>query len=171
MKPSDLTATEYFKYYKQYVDLVDDVTLLEALQTGLINTSKFFDTIPKVKLLFQYTEGKWTPKEILLHLIDAERVFSYRALYFARAANSSLEGFDENEFGANCNANDRTLDDLLKEYKAVRTTTIHLFESFNNSVLKKGGIANNNSLSVRACGFIICGHEKHHRKIIEERYL
>lgn len=171
MKPSDLTSTEYFKYYKQYVDLVDDVSLSEALQTGLINTTKFFETIPEGKLLFQYAEGKWTPKEILLHLIDAERAFSYRALYFARAANAHLEGFDENEFGKNCNANNRRIDDLLKEYIAVRTATIYLFASFSDLVLKKGGMANNNPLSVRACGFIICGHEKHHRKIIEERYL
>ena len=154
MKPSDLTTDEYFNYYKQYVDLVDDIPLIEALQIGRIDTAKFFETIPEVKLLFQYSEGKWTPKEILLHLIDV-----------------SLEGFDENEFGKNCNANDRSMDDLLKEYIAVRTATIYLFESFSDSVLTKGGMANNNSLSVRACGFIICGHEKHHRKIIEERYL
>ena len=171
MKPSDLTTDEYFNYYKQYVDLVDDIPLIEALQIGRIDTAKFFETIPEVKLLFQYSEGKWMPKEILLHLIDTERAFSYRALYFARSANGSLEGFDENEFGKNCNANDRSMDDLLKEYIAVRTATIYLFESFSDSVLTKGGMANNNSLSVRACGFIICGHEKHHRKIIEERYL
>jgi hypothetical protein len=171
MKPSELTQTEYYEYYKPYVDLVDDVALIKALERGLMDTKDFFESIPQEKQLHQYGQGKWTPKEVLLHLIDTERVFSYRALYFARYEGSSVEGFDENTFGANCEANGRALDDLLKEYVAVRTATIALFESFSETVLKRGGMANNNTLSVRAAGFIICGHEIHHTKIIEERYL
>ena len=171
MKPSELKQTEYFHYYKPYIDLVDDISLIEALAVGLMNTKKFFELIPKDKELYQYEKGKWTPKEILLHLIDTERVFSYRALYFARYEGSSVAGFDENIFGANCEANDRTLEDLLKEYVAVRKATIVLFESFSEVVLKRGGMANNNPLSVRAAGCIICGHEIHHAKVIEERYL
>ena len=171
MKSSELTTTEYFEYYKRYIDLVDDISLIEALESGLINTKKFFESIPETKQLYQYDDGKWTPKEILLHLIDTERVFCYRALYFARADGSSIEGFDENIFGATSEANNRKLDGLLKEFIAVRTATIYLFESFSAGVLKRGGKANNNPLSVRAAGFIICGHEIHHKKIIEERYL
>ena len=171
MKPSELTQTEYFEYYKPYVDLVDDIPLIEALEKGLMNTKEFFESISQEKELYQYGQGKWTPKEILLHLIDTERVFCYRALYFARAEGSAIEGFDENIFGANCQANGRTLDDLLKEFFVVRMATICLFESFSEVVLKRGGMANNNMLSVRAAGFIICGHELHHKKVIEERYL
>jgi hypothetical protein len=171
MKPSELTQFEYFQYYKQYVDLVDDIPLTEALERGLMNTKEFFESISQEKQLYQYEQGKWTPKEILLHLIDTERVFSYRALYFARSEGSNVEGFDENTFGANSKANGRSLDDLLKEYFTVRMATICLFESFSDDVLKRGGMGNNNSLSVRAAGFIICGHEKHHRKVIEDRYL
>ena len=171
MKPSELTQTEYFQYYKAYVDLVDDIPLMEALGRGLMNTKEFFESISTEKQLHQYGQGKWTPKEILLHLIDTERVFCYRALYFARAEGSNIEGFDENTFGKNCEANSRTLDDLLKEYVVVRTSTISLFESFSEVVLKRGGMVNNNILSVRAAGFIICGHEIHHKKVIEERYL
>jgi hypothetical protein len=171
MKPSELKQTEYFHYYKPYIDLVDDISLIEALEVGLMNTKKFFESMSQEKQMYQYDQGKWTPKEILLHIIDTERVFSYRALYFARSEGSSVAGFDENIFGANCEANGRTLDDLLKEYVAVRKATILLFESFSEVVLKKGGMANNNPLSVRAAGCIICGHEMHHKKVIEERYL
>ena len=171
MKPSELTTTEYFEYYKQYIDLVGDTPLIKALERGLMTTKEFFESIPETKQLYQYDDGKWTPKEILLHLIDTERVFCYRALYFARAEGSNVEGFNENIFGANCEANSRTLDDLLKEFFTVRTASICLFESFSEVVLKRGGMANNNVLSVRAAGFIICGHEIHHKKVIQERYL
>lgn len=171
MKPSDLTTTEYFNYYKQYIDLVDDIPIIDALERGLMETSKFYETMPQAKLLHQYAVGKWTPKEILLHLIDTERVLCYRALYFARAEGSAVEGFDENIFAANCNANSRSLDDLLKEFFAVRTATICLFKSFNDVVLKRGGLANNNKLSARAAGFIICGHAIHHLRFIENNYL
>ncbi|MFT5983642.1 MAG: hypothetical protein ACI9RM_002092 [Ulvibacter sp.] len=171
MKRSELSQTEYFQYYKPYVNLVDDIPLIEALERGLLNTKEFFESIAQEKQLYQYDQGKWTPKEILLHLIDTERVFCYRALYFARAEDSNVEGFDENTFGANCEANSRTLDDLLKEFFTVRTASVCLFESFSEVVLKRGGMANNNVLSVRAAGFIICGHEIHHKKVIQERYL
>ena len=124
MKASGLTQTEYFQYYKQYVDLVGDVSLIQALESGLTNTRAFFQSIPQEKQLHQYEHGKWTPKEILLHIIDTERVFCYRAMYFARAEGSNIGGFDENVFGANCEANCRSLDSLLKEFTAVRTATI-----------------------------------------------
>lgn len=171
MRSSELTQTEYFQYYKQYIDLVDDIPLVEALERGLMNTKEFFESIAQEKHLYQYEQGKWTPKEVLLHLIDTERVFCYRALYFARSEGSDVEGFDENIFGANCEANGRMLDDILKEYFAVRMATISLFKSFSEVVLKRGGMANNNMLSVRAAGFIICGHEIHHKRVIEKRYL
>jgi hypothetical protein len=171
MKPSDLIITEYFEYFKQYIDLVDDIALVDALENGLVNTSKFFESLPESKLLYKYAEGKWTPKEILVHLIDTERVFCYRALYFARAEGSTLEGFDENIFGANCNANNRTIDNLLEEFSAVRVATICLFKSFSKDVLKRGGLASNKKLTVRAAGFIICGHELHHIKFIRDHYL
>ena len=171
MKPSDLTTTEYFNYYKRYIDLVDDIPIIDALERGLIETSEFYITMPEAKLLHQYAVGKWTPKKILLHLIDTERVFCYRALYFARAEGSAIEGFDENIFAANCHANSRSLNDLLKEFFAVRTATICLFKSFNDVELKRGGLANNNKLSARAAGFIICGHELHHIEFIKDHYL
>ncbi|RMA64472.1 DinB family protein [Ulvibacter antarcticus] len=171
MRSTEIKDTEYFPYYKQYINLVSKLPLIEALQLGSEQTHQFFNSIPASKLHYQYDAGKWTPKEILLHLIDTERVFCYRALYFARNENSSIEGFDENIFGANCNANSRDLKDLLHEYKSVREATLTFFKSLTDQDLRKGGKANNNLLSVRAIGFIICGHEIHHRGVIEERYL
>ena len=171
MRASEILDTEYFPYYKQYIDLAGDLPLTEALESGLIATKKFFETLAYAKLNYQYAEGKWTPKEILLHLIDTERVFCYRALYFARNIGSSIEGFDENVFAANSNGSSRELDDLLKEYSVVRNATLALFNSLNTDVSANGGIANGSPLTVRSIGFIICGHEIHHRRIIEERYL
>jgi len=171
MKTSDLTTTEYFQYYKQYIDLVGDSSMLVALESGKTTTQQFFKSIPVSKLDFRYAKGKWTPKDILLHLIDTERVFTYRALYFARHENSDLEGFDENVFAQNGAGNDRSIDALLDEYVTLRNATVALFESFTEAQMKQTGNANGNVLSVRACGFIICGHEIHHSNVISERYL
>ena len=171
MLRSDLTSTEYFQYYKQYVDLVEDIDLLDALQKGYKTIAQFFDSIPQNKLEFRYASGKWTSKDILLHLIDTERVFTYRALYFARNLNSDLEGFDENIFAQYADANTRSMDSLIKEYHSVRSATITFFQNLSENKFEHTGIANNNILSVRACGFIICGHEIHHTNVVRERYL
>lgn len=171
MKASEISLEEYPPYFKRYIDLVTNIPLLKALEVGKEAIPDFFKAIPYSKLHFQYAEGKWTPKEVLLHIIDTERVFCYRALYFARAKNASLEGFDENVFAANSNANTRDLENLLEEYEIVREGTLCLFKSFSNETLKEGGKANSNSLSIRSLGFVICGHEIHHQNIINERYL
>lgn len=171
MKVSELNSEEYHPYFKPYIDKVGDQPLFKAMKVGKKKTSKFFKKLPKEKLNYHYEEGKWTPKDILLHIIDSERAFTYRALQIARAENVNLEGFDENEFVANANANSRSLKSLLKEYIAVRKSSIKLFKSFSDKDFLKTGKANNNLLSVRAAGFLICGHEKHHLKIIKERYL
>ncbi|MDX1463392.1 MAG: DinB family protein [Marinirhabdus sp.] len=163
--------SEYNTYYKGYIDLAMGTPLLEGLATGLLDTHTFFEQLPTEKLSFRYKVGKWTPKEILLHLIDTERVFSYRALQFSRARNVVLPGFDQDEFVANSNAITRTMDSLLEEYMAVRTASIVLFNSFNDADLLKMGTASGFPLSVRAAGYILCGHEKHHINIIQQRYL
>ncbi len=120
---------------------------------------------------YSYAEGKWTPKEILLHTIDTERIFCYRALQIARSENAILPGFDENLFAENSNANERSPEDLINEYRTVRQATTALFESFSEQTMNNTGNANDKPLSVQAAGFIICGHELHHINIIKERYL
>jgi len=171
MKVTDLTPEEYHSYFKPYIEKVGNKSLLKSLRKGKKETVKFFKSIPKEKLEFRYSEGKWTVKDILLHLIDAERAFNYRALHFARSKDAKLEGFDENEFVANAEANSRSIKSLLKEYKSVRKSTIQQYKNFSNETLKRVGTANNTSLSVRAAGFLACGHEIHHKQTIKERYL
>jgi len=171
MKKSSLSQTDFPLYFKKYIDLVEDRPLLEALYNNSEETTTFFKEIPEKKHLYRYAFEKWTPKEILLHMIDTERIFCYRALFFARSENSNLIGFDENEFAKNSNANSFSMEDLLIEYKAVRNSTITLFKNFDEEILKKMGKANNYSMSVCAAGFVIRGHEIHHINIIKERYL
>jgi len=171
MYPSSIHSSEHHPYFKAYLDQLEERPLIEALTEGAIETNRFFRDLPESKHEFQYAESKWTPKEILLHLIDAERAFSYRALFIARTDNANLEGFDENTFAKNSNANVRSMADLLKEYNSVRAATINLFESFSDETLARIGKANGNTFSVRVAGFLTCGHEIHHRKVIKERYL
>jgi hypothetical protein len=171
MTISEIAASEYNPYYKTYIDKVGDATLLEALHEGLQATKVFFSDIPIDKLEFRYAEGKWTPKEILLHIIDSERVFAYRALTFARSENSDLPGFDEGEFSKNSMANRRSMEQLINEFSTVRHATISLYSHFSNETLQRIGKANGSAMSVRAAGFVICGHEKHHIEVVKERYL
>ena len=171
MRIYDLVATEFNPYYKTYIDSVGEATLMEALHEGMQTTKAFFRAIPNQKLEFRYAEGKWTPKEILLHIIDTERVFSYRALSFSRSQNPDLPGYDEGEFAQNSKANSRSMEQLVHEFTTVRSATISLFSSFSNEVLRRAGRANGSVLSVRAAGFVICGHEKHHIEVVKARYL
>lgn len=168
---SEITSKEFKDYYKLYLDRVSPNTkLFEALehQDELI---KFFSSIPKEKLDFRYAPDKWTPKQILQHLIDTERIFMNRALRFAREDYTELPGYDENHYAEHCFSNSRTVADMLEEYKVVRTSSIYLYKSFNDRVLTNIGKASGGVFSVRVIPFIVCGHQKHHIHIIKERYL
>ena len=171
MTASEIEISEYNPYYKRYLDLVENIPLLDSLIKGLENIQSFFESLPNEKHSYRYAEGKWTPKDILQHIIDTERVFAYRALYFARTNNAELKGFDENIFADNALANNRSIEELLTEHRAVRDATIFLFKNFNLKQLKQIGMANGSKMSVAALGFVICGHEMHHCNIINERYL
>ena len=131
----------------------------------------FFKTIPVFKHEFQYALEKWTIKDIILHLIDAERIFTYRALRIARNDKTELPGFEENDYVVTANANNREYESLLAEYETVRNASISLFETFTSEDLFRLGTASNNSVSVRAIGYILLGHELHHKNVILERYL
>ena len=171
MNSSTLQPTEYASYYSPYINALGNVNLLEELENSIQNFEEFLKQIPLEKHEFRYAEGKWTIKDIVQHLIDTERVLAYRSLRFARKDQTPLHSFDENEYVDATAANKRTLTDLLQEYKAVRLSTLYLFKSFSNEELMYTGIASNNSFTVRAIGFIIAGHQKHHQRIITERYL
>ena len=171
MKSNQLPINEYADFYKSYIQVLEDVELIEELEICLHEFIKFVQNIPMDKFDYRYEVGKWTIKEIIQHLIDSERVFSYRALRISRNDKTPLPGFNENDYVDNSNGNDRNLQGLLTELAVVRQATLSLFNSFSQEQLIKIGIASNNEVSVRAIGFIVIGHQKHHQKIFAERYL
>lgn len=171
MKKSNLDPTEYHPYFQNYIDQNKEDDLLTGLIIGKRSMLKFFKSIPQEKHEYRYAEHKWTIKELLLHLIDSERMFAYRALAVARGDTQNLPGFNENAYVPNSNANNRTLKSLVNEYNVVRNATICLFEGLTEDMLERIGKANNSPISARAIGFIIPGHEAHHCKVIRDRYL
>lgn len=171
MKSTPLLPTEYNSYFKGYLDKVTTTTLMDSLQLGMDRTVALFESIPAEREDYRYKEGKWTPRDILQHIIDTERVFTYRALQFARATDVVLQGFDQNEFAANSCANSRTLKDMLVEYRSVRKSTLQFAKSCSQDILVRRGVVDDSPLSVRAALYIVCGHEIHHCEIIRERYL
>ncbi|KGO90044.1 DinB family protein [Flavobacterium suncheonense] len=174
MKPTVLQKNEYASFYQPYLDaLEENINLIDELEISLYNTIHFIQDIPMDKFDYRYAEGKWTIKEIIQHIIDAERVFSYRALRFSRNDKTELPGYDENLFADTVNpmANQRHLKDLLTELSAVRHSTICLFKSFTPEDFLKIGVASEREMSVRAIGFIIIGHQNHHMRVFKQRYL
>jgi uncharacterized damage-inducible protein DinB len=141
------------------------------MKDNLQTTKKFVQSLPEEKLLYRYAEGKWTIKEVLVHIIDDERIYAYRALRFARNDTTELPGFEQDDYARHSGANERTLKDILKEYTAVRNSTIAFFNSLDQKALTRAGVANKNLVSVRALAYHIAGHELHHINIIKERYL
>lgn len=171
MKRIDVPENEYSKFNATYIQAAGDEDLYEDLEISLHAFIRFVQDIPMDKFDYRYADGKWTIKEIIQHIIDTERVFSYRALRISRNDKTPLPGFDENEFALNTNANDRHLQSLLTELSIVRQGTLALFKSFSEEQLKRIGIASDNQISVRAIGFIIIGHQKHHQTVFQEKYL
>lgn len=171
MRTTDLSTTDYNSYYQPYIAALGDVELMEGLKTGMDQFVNQVKNIPEEKLTYAYGVGKWTILEVLVHLIDTERVFQYRAFRFCRNDKTPLPGFDQDEYVPASNANNRTRESIIKEYLAVRQSTIALFETFEEEGLKRIGMASSAKMSVGAAGLIISGHQKHHQDIIENRYL
>lgn len=171
MLVSELHTSEYDTYTQYYLTKVPPVPLDEALALSQQSTANFFDAIPERKHTYRYAEGKWTVKDILQHLIDVDRIFAYRALRFGRGDLTSLPGFTVDDYVAPAKANQRTMTDLIEEFTAVRTSTRWLFKSLPAEAMINIGIASGNPISVRAAGFKLVGHDKHHCEVIQERYL
>jgi len=172
MKPTDLQPDEFAGFYANYINQVSsEYTLTEELEISVHRFIKFVQNIPMDKFDYRYAEGKWTIKDIILHLIDAERIFAYRALRFARNDKTELPGFEENDYVTEANASKRSIQDLLSELAVVRQATLSLFKSLSEEELMRKGIASKNTISVRALGFVIIGHQNHHQRVFEERYL
>lgn len=171
MNSNQLPVNEYSKFNATYIKAIENVELLEELEISLHDFIKFVQNIPLEKFEYRYAEGKWTIKDIIQHIIDAERIFSYRALRISRNDKTPLSGFEENEFVKNTNANNRNIQELLTEFSAVRHSNLFLFKSFSQEQLTRMGVVSDNEVSVRALGFLILGHQKHHQKVFQERYL
>jgi DinB superfamily len=158
-------------YFATYTNKVPEDDVLQALHNQQQLIDGFCNAIPPEKWDFAYAPGKWTLKEMMQHIIDTERIFAYRSLCISRRETQSLPGFDENTYVANSNAATRSWESLTDELKAVRSSTVFLFESFNQDMLNSSGISNNNAITVNALGFITVGHIYHHIGVINERYL
>lgn len=163
--------TEFQKYIQRYLDLIPTENFFEEINHSEKATLAIYSKLNDETSLYKYTENKWTFKEILQHLIDCERIFQFRALAISREETQNLPGFDEEIYAKNSNADERNLADLIAEFSLVRKSSIFLFESFTSKMLLTKGFANGNEISVETIGKLIVGHNLHHLKIIEERYL
>lgn len=161
----------YHPYYGTYVGKVGAGDILSILTQQGQDIPTFFKQVPKDRWEYRYAEGKWTIKEVLLHLIDAERVFAYRALRVGRKDETPLPGFEQNPYVVHSGANERSPESLLKEYESVRQATLQLFSNLPSEAWDQMGTASDAPISPLALAYIIAGHELHHVAIIRERYL
>ncbi|WP_125720825.1 DinB family protein [Flavobacterium ustbae] len=171
MRTAELLDNEYSGHFGNYVKAAGDGILIEELEISLHEFIRFVQNIPMDKFDYRYAEGKWTIKDIIQHIIDTERIFAYRALRFSRNDKTPLPSFEENDYAENTDSNSRSIQELLTELSAVRHSTLLFYKSLSQEQLKRIGTASNNPISVRALGFVMIGHQRHHQKVFEERYL
>ena len=162
--------SEYGRYYGTYVDQVPDGSILDRLAAQRESTARLLASIDESRAGYRYAEGKWSIKEIVGHLADAERVFVYRAMTAARGDRTSLPGFDENEYVDRAGFDRHTLAELAADLDSTRAATLSLFRTFSAEEAARRGIANDAECSVRALAWIIAGHERHHVRVLGERY-
>lgn len=163
--------SDFAPYFGRYVAQVKEEDIIEALANQNKFAENFLRSIPAAKWDYAYAPGKWTIKELLQHIIDAERIFAYRALCIARKDKTSFPGFDENNYTPASEAGRRSSEALIEEFLAVRKATDYLFKSFTEAMLQEKGTASNQSITPNALGYITAGHFYHHQAIIQERYL
>jgi len=164
-------ADEYLEYYGTYIKRVPDGDVVESLKQDLSESVKFLRGIPESKFDYRYAPEKWSVREIVGHLSDAERVFQYRAFRFSRADETPVPGFDENLYVANAPFSNVSMPDLIAEFESLRRASIHLFENLDGEAMTRRGTANNSAISVRAIAYILVGHVVHHIGVLKERYL
>lgn len=168
MSMPDLTRIP--EYYHRYVQLVTGDHLPDIFAAQMPEVISFLQNIPPDKSGYRYADGKWSVKELLQHVIDAERIFAYRALCIARNDKTPLPGFDENSYAEHSCADKRDWSELIEEFRAVRRATEMLFNSLDEEQLNETGTASGKPVYVSGIGFIIAGHLNHHINILKERY-
>lgn len=165
------SATEFNPYYARYIDAVPEGDLIETLRAQRDDTLTLVRSIPEDRAAHRYAPEKWTIRQVLLHVADVERVMGYRALRAARGDGTPLPGFDENAWAGIATGDGRTLASLASELAAVREATLWLLAGIDDSAAGRQVTANGNAVSVRALAWIIAGHERHHVRLLRERYL
>jgi hypothetical protein len=164
-------SSEYASYYERYTSLVPEGDIVSILEQQLEATLQLLRSIDESRAGFRYAPDKWSIKQLLGHVIDSERVFTYRALRFARNDKNPLSGFDQDDFIKGGNFDEQNFTDLIDEFEHVRKSTIHLFKPLSNEAWLRTGTANDDEVSVRALAFIIAGHLVHHVGVLKSRYL
>jgi hypothetical protein len=164
-------GSEYAPYYGRYISLVDGNDVIRALEQQGPETVALLSGLTEQQGDYRYAPDKWSLKEVLGHLTDSERVFAYRALRIARADITPLPGFEQDDYVRAATFGRRALAGLLDEFVAVRQASLLLFRSLNADAWMRRGVADQKDVSVRALAYIIAGHELHHRKIIQQKYL
>lgn len=158
-------------FYQTYVRLVMHMEMQDALVSIRNQTEELIASLPAEKEDFAYGPSKWTVKEVLCHILDAERIFVYRALCFSRNDKTNLPAFDENAYVPESNASRRTIRSIREELNNLRASTIDFFGSCSEEMLARSGTANNTRISVRTLGYVVAGHAAHHLAILKQRYL
>ncbi len=172
MTIKDLKQSEFNEYYGRYIDkLSNNITLVDGFKVGADNVLQFFQSIPSDKLNYKYAEGKWSVKEVFQHLIDTERIFMHRCFRIARHDETALAGYNQNIYIEPSNADNKSIESLIEEFKIVRQNSISLLQSLKQDDLEFIGNANNDAMSARAAAFTVIGHDIWHMGVIKELYL
>jgi len=162
---------EYAPYAMAYISLVPDDDVLQHLQQNAAAVKEMIKALPEEMLNKGYAPSKWTLKEVLVHIIDTERVFAYRAMCISRNDKTLFPGYEQDDYVRFSNANERSIENIMAEYESVRASSIAMLNSLSDDMLLRTGTANNAQVSVRGIAYQIAGHELHHLNIIKERYL
>ncbi len=169
--PGKPQTGEYASYYQNYIDLANEDDIVGALDAQARETAALLGGLTDEEAAHRYAPDKWSVKQVVGHIIDAERVFAYRALSIARGETKPLPGFDQEPFVINARFDDRPLSDLAEELAAVRRGNVMMMRALSDDAWRRIGTASENPVSPRAIAYIMLGHERHHLRIVRERYL
>src|SRR5215207_92809 len=163
--------SEYNPYYQRYVSYVENNDIIDTLASQPTKLQDMLSRIPEEKGTHRYAEGKWSIKELLGHLLDGERIFSYRVLRISRADETPIEGFEQDGYIENAHSDDRSFAELLEEFSLLRRANMLLFNNLTDDGWGRLGTASDSPVSVRALAYIMAGHIEHHLGILKDRYL
>jgi len=164
-------TSEYNPYYEKYISLIEEGELLNALERQPSELRSLLNGLDEEKGKYAYADGKWSIKEVLSHLVDGERIFGYRVLRISRGDETPIEGFEQDGYIENSHANERSFEDLLEELSLQRNANLRMLKNLREDGWKRRGTASQSPVSVRALGFIMAGHVRHHINILKAQYL